>query len=117
MDKILIQDLIVHAIIGVNDWERNKAQDILINIEIGTDLKHAGASDKLEDSISYRTVTKQIIGLVETAQRFTVEALAEDIATLCLQELKAASVRVKVEKPGAVTGTRSVGVEIERSKA
>ena len=114
MDKILIKDLLVRGIIGVNDWEREQPQDILINVEIEADLHQAGISDKLEDTISYRTVAKEVIALAQTAKRFTVEALAEDIAALCLRASKAAAVYVRVEKPGAVSSTRSVGVEIER---
>lgn len=116
MDKILIKDLLVRGIIGVNDWERENLQDILINIEIEADLSQAGASDQLEESINYRTVTKRVIEHTETAKRLTVEALAADLAAICLKERGAQKVRVRVEKPGAVRFARSVGIEIERSR-
>jgi FolB domain-containing protein len=116
MDKIIIADLLVRGIIGVNDWERQQAQDILVNIEIEADLSKAGVSDKLEDSISYRTVAKKVTAHVESAKRFTVEALAEDVAAICLKEPGALKARVRVEKPGAVRLARSAGVEIERSQ-
>lgn len=116
MDKIIINDLLVRGIIGVNDWEREKPQDILINIELTADLRQAGESDNLEDSVSYRTIAKKVIAHAETAKRLTVEALAADIAKLCLNEAGVITARVRVEKPGAVRFARSVGVEIERSK-
>lgn len=116
MDKIIIKDLIVHAIIGVNEEERKHPQDILINVELMADLSKVGKSDNLEDSINYRTVSKRIIAHTETAKRWTVEALATDLAALCLEDPSAQSVRVRVEKPGALRFARSVGVEIERSK-
>lgn len=116
MDKIIIKDLTVRGIIGVNDWEREKAQDIRINIEITADLQKAGQSDRIEDSINYRTVSKKVISHVEKAKRFTVEALAADIASLCLEEKGVENVRVRVEKPGAVRFAKSVGVEIERNQ-
>ncbi len=116
MDKIIIKDLLLRGIIGVNDWEREKPQDILVNIEIETDLSKAGKSDHIEDSISYRTVAKNILAHVGKAKRFTVEALAEDIAAICLQEAGAQLARVRVEKPGAVRFANSVGVQIERSR-
>ncbi len=114
MDKIIITDLLVRGVIGVNDWEREQLQDILVNIEIEADLLKAGNSDKLEHSISYSTVAKNVIVHVQSTKRFTVEALAEDIATICLKEPGALKARVRVEKPGAVRFAQSVGVEIER---
>jgi FolB domain-containing protein len=116
MDKVIIKDLLVRGIIGVNDWEREHPQDILINVEITADLKKAGASDDIEDSVNYRTLAKKIIAHAETASRLTVEALAADIAQICLGEPGALSARVRVEKPGALRFAKSVGVEIERSR-
>ena len=117
MDKLIIKNLLVRGIIGVNDWEREQPQDILINIEIYADLSKAGQTDKLEDSINYRSVSKKVIEHAERAKRFTVEALANDIASLCLKEPGAEKVRVRLEKPGALRFASSVGVEIERSHA
>jgi len=116
MDKIIIKDLVVHGIIGVNDWEREEPQDILINVEIAADLSKAAASDNLEDSLNYRTLSKQLIAHAETAKRLTVEALAADLAAICLAQPGAQSARVRVEKPGALRFARSVGVEIERGQ-
>ena len=116
MDKIIIKNLLVRGIIGINDWEREKAQDILINIQISAELSKAGKSDRIEHSVNYRTISKKVIAHVEKAERFTVEALAGDIADLCLADERAQNVRVSVEKPGAIRFAESVGVEIERSK-
>ncbi len=116
MDKILIRDLVARGIIGVNDSEREKPQEILINITMYADIRKAGASDKLEDTINYRTIAKKAIAHAETAKRYTVEALATDIANLCLEEARIDKVCVRVEKPGAVRFAKSVGVEIERSR-
>ena len=116
MDQVFITDLSVRGIIGVNDWEREKPQEILINIILFTDLRKAGESDNITDSVNYRSVAKKVQAHAETAKRLTVEALAADLAHLCLQEPGVESVRVKVEKPGAVRFSRSVGVEIERGK-
>jgi FolB domain-containing protein len=113
-DRIEIKDLLVRGVIGVNDWEREQAQDILINVTLFTDLRRAGASDDIDATVNYRSVTKQIIQHVETSQRFTVEALASDIARICLQHSGVEKVRVRLEKPGALRFAHSVGVEIER---
>jgi len=116
MDQILINDLLVHAIVGVNPEERTQPQDICINIALFTDTRRAGASDDIADTVSYSAVAKKVSAHTMQAARFTVEALAEDIARLCLQEPGIQSVRVRVEKPQAVRAARSVGVEIERSR-
>ncbi|MBN1666395.1 MAG: dihydroneopterin aldolase [Anaerolineales bacterium] len=116
MDKVIIKNLLVRGIIGINDWEREKPQDILINIEITTDLRKAGESDQIEDCVNYRTIAKKVFSHTEQAQRFTVEALANDIAGICLQEPLAHTARVRVEKPGAVRFADSVGVEVFRSR-
>jgi FolB domain-containing protein len=116
-DQIIIKDLLLRGIIGINDWEREKEQDILINITLSGDLKPAGSSDQIEDTINYRTITKQIIAHIEDAKRFTVEALAQDIAQICLSAEGVERARVRVEKPGALRFASSVGVEIERIRA
>ena len=114
MDQIIIKDILARGIIGVNDSERVHPQDILINIIIFTDISKAGSSDDINDSVNYRTVTKKVISLAETAQRLTVEALASDIALYVLNIPLVKGVRIRVEKPGAVRFAKSVGVEIER---
>jgi FolB domain-containing protein len=116
-DQIIIRDLLLRGIIGINDWEREKEQDILINITLYGDLQPASVSDQIEDTINYRTITKQVIAHVDQSKRFTVEALAQDIANICLETRGVERARVRVEKPGALRFARSVGVEIERSRA
>ncbi len=115
-DKILIQDLLIRGLIGIHDWEREKKQDILINVEMEADCRPAGESDDFRDAVDYRAVTKEIIALVEGSAFFLVEKLAEEIAKICLQDLRVARARVRVEKPGALRFSRSVGVEVERSQ-
>lgn len=114
MDKIFINDLLVRGIIGISEKERENPQDILINVTMECDTSIGAGSDNIEDCVNYRTVAKKILALVETAKRNTVEALAEDISKLSLEDKKVVSVLVRVEKPGAVRFAKTVGVEIER---
>jgi FolB domain-containing protein len=116
MDQIFITDLVARGIIGINDWERKTPQEMLINIVLFADLHRVGESDDLHDSVDYRAVTRKVIAHAESARRLTVEALAADLASLCLEEALVKKVRVRVEKTGAVRFSRSVGVEIERAK-
>jgi FolB domain-containing protein len=116
MDQIIIKDLVARGIIGINDWEREKAQEIRINIVLFADLSVACESDDLQDTIDYSEIAKKCLGHAESAKRLTVEALAADLARLCFQDPKVQTARVRVEKPGAVRFAGSVGVEIERSR-
>jgi FolB domain-containing protein len=116
MDQILIKDLTARGVIGISEHERSQPQDIVINIVLFADISKGAKSDNIEDCVNYRTVSKKVLALAQTSARFTVEAMAQDIADLCLSDEKVSSVRVRVEKPGAVRFSRSVGVEIERSR-
>ena len=98
MDKIFISDLLIRGVIGISDRERESPQDILVNIVMVTDITAASKSDNVEDSVNYRTISKKVLAHTETIKRYTVEALAEDIAELCLAESKVKSVMVRVEK-------------------
>jgi len=114
MDQVMIRDLVARGVIGINDWEREKPQEILINLTLFTDLQKAAEEDCIDESVNYRTIAKKVLAHAENAQRLTVEALATDIAKICLATPRVLKVRVRVEKPGAVRFARSVGVEIER---
>ena len=117
LDKIIVSDLLLRGIIGLNDWEREKKQDILINLTLFTNTRRGGATDQASDILNYRTITKAIIAHVEDSAYYTVEALAAAIARICVVDHAAERVIVRVEKPGALRFARSVGVEIERERA
>jgi FolB domain-containing protein len=95
---------------------REKPQDILINIDLYTEARKKPVSDDVNDIIDYSKVTKKVLHHAETVKRFTVEALAEDIAQICLEDTRVLKVTVRVEKPGAVRFAQTVGVEIERNR-
>ena len=115
-DRIVVKDLFLRTIIGINDEERNNRQDVLINLVLKTDTRTAGQSDDIADAVNYRTVTKQVIELVESSRFFLIEKLAEEIAKLCLAVDHVQTVQVNVEKPAALRFAKSVGVTIERSR-
>ena len=116
MDKVFIDDLMVRGVIGISDRERSQPQDIVVSLVLYTDISKGGETDKISDCVNYRTIAKSIIAQIEKVSRYTVEALATDIAELCLQTEGVKKVRVRVEKPGAVRFSKSVGVEITRKK-
>ncbi|NLG96399.1 MAG: dihydroneopterin aldolase [Chloroflexi bacterium] len=114
MDEIIIKDLLVRGVIGVTDRERERPQDILINVVLFTDITQAAQSDNINNCVDYSKMAKKLMAHAETAARRTVEALVSDLAGLCLEDPRVKGVRIRVEKPGAVRFSRSVGVEIER---
>lgn len=116
MDKVIIKNLLARGILGIRDWERKRPQDILINVTLFTDTRRAAETDDINDCADYSAVAKKVQAHAESAGRFTVEALANDLAGICLQERNVLNVIVRVEKPGAVRFAESVGVEIERSR-
>lgn len=115
-DRIIVRDLELRGIIGINDWERRHPQDVRVNLELSVDTRAAAASDAIEDSLNYRSLTKAVIELVESSEFRLVEALAEAIARLAIERFGAGAVRVRLEKPGALRHAASVGVEIERRR-
>ena len=115
-DKIYIRDLAIRCIIGVNQDERTEKQDVVINVILFTDTRKAGQTDVLEYSVDYKMVKKAILSLVENSEFLLIEKLAEEIAKVCLDDFKVQKVNVTVDKPGVLRYTRSVAVEIVRTR-
>jgi len=115
-DKIYIRNLEIRCIIGVNQDERTEKQDVVINVILFTDTRKAGRTDALADSVDYKRVKKAILSLVESSEFLLIEKLADEIAKVCLDDSKVQKVNVTVDKPGALRYTRSVAVEIVRTR-
>jgi len=116
VDRILIRDLAAHCIVGARDKERRRKQAVVINLTLSVDLQQAGKSDRLEDTVDYSALRKRVLAFVESSQYSLVEALAESIAQLCLQDARVRWAKVGVEKPGAARSARAIGVEIVRKQ-
>lgn len=116
MDKILISGLIATGVVGVDHPERDFPQELVINITLFYPLDKAGASDKIEDSISYSSVAKLIRQSVQTSNFYTLEALAAHLIQQIFENTPAEAVKLKIEKMNFVTKTSKVGVEIFRKR-
>lgn len=116
-DKVIIKNLLLRGIVGINPEERVKKQDILINMVLYTDMRAAAASDEIADAANYKAITKRIIQHVEESADFLVEKLVTDITRIILTEFDIERAVVRLEKPGALRFAESVGVEIERTRA
>ena len=116
LDKLHIRDLMIRCIIGLNDWEREKKQDILINITLYADLSAPCQSDQVEDTVNYKAVKQKVVDMVEASSCMLVENLAQKIADICLENPKVQRARVMIDKTGALRYARSVAVEIVRER-
>jgi len=116
MDKVFIRDLSLRCIIGVFPEERREKQDILINVEMHTDLRKAGRSDKLEDTVDYKAVKKAILKLVDGSRFELIESLAERMADIALDDERVKQVVITIDKPGALRFAKASAVEITRTR-
>ncbi|WP_144393189.1 dihydroneopterin aldolase [Pleionea sediminis] len=116
MDIVFIEDLAVETVIGIYDWERKIRQKVVFNIEMGTDIKPAATTDTIDEALDYKAVAKRVISFVEQSDFQLVETMAERVAEIILTEFDVRWLSLKLSKPGAVRGSKAVGVKIERSK-
>ena len=116
MDKIYIRDLALRCIIGLYPEERKNKQDVIINIVLETDLRAAGKSDNLNDTVDYKAIKLAILDFVENSSFQLIESLAEGIAAICLKDRRVQSATVTIDKPGALRFCRSVAVEVTRKR-
>ena len=116
MDKIFLDELKIDTIIGIWDWERKIRQTVVVDLEMSADIAKAAATDEVVDTLNYKAVAKRLQAFVGDSSFQLVETLAENIARIIRDEFDVAWVRVKVHKPGAIRGSKDVGVEIERGE-
>ena len=116
MDIVFLRDLRVETVIGIYEWERNTRQEVVLDLEMATDVRRAAASDDIEDALNYKSVAKRLIAFVEDSRFQLVETLAESCAEIVLKEFGVPWVRLSLNKVGAVRGARDVGVIIERGE-
>ncbi|MEJ2619772.1 MAG: dihydroneopterin aldolase [Candidatus Thiodiazotropha sp.] len=117
MDIVFIRDLRIETVIGIYDWEREITQTVVFDLEMGTDIKKAADSDAIEDTLDYKAVSKRLVSFVRESKFQLVETLAERCAEIVLNEFNVPWVRLTLNKIGAVSMARDVGVIIERSRS
>lgn len=116
MDRVFINDLEIETVVGIYDWEREIRQKIILNLEMAADARRAALTDSIDDTLNYKAVAKRLIGFVEASSFQLVETLAQRCAEIVLDEFDVAWLRLRLDKPGAVRGSKSVGVIIERGR-
>jgi dihydroneopterin aldolase len=116
MDKIFIHALKTETIVGIFDWERQVKQTVVMDIEFSADIRKAALSDSIDDTLNYKGVAKRVLAFVDESSFHLVETLAEHVAMLILEEFGVSWVSIALSKPGAIRGSRDVGVELERTR-
>ena len=116
LDRIHIRDLLVRTIVGIRDWEREKKQDVVLNITLHADLSAACRTDAIEDTVDYVGIKRSVIDTVENSSFYLVERLAQAVADVCLADERVQRVDVLLEKPGALRFAKTVAVEITRER-
>lgn len=114
MDIVYIRELEIQTVIGIYDWEREIRQTVSLDLDMATDIRAAAASEDIKNTLDYKAVSKRLIGFIEEAQFLLIETMAERVAEIVLDEFPVCWLRLRLGKPGAVTGARDVGVIIER---
>jgi dihydroneopterin aldolase len=115
VDRIYLQDLRIEAVIGIWEWERRVRQIISLDLEMATDAKRAAATDEIGDALDYKAIAKRLVAVVEQSEFKLVETLAETLAKIVVTEFGVPWLRLTVSKPGAIEGSRNVGVVVERN--
>jgi 7,8-dihydroneopterin aldolase/epimerase/oxygenase len=116
-DRIFLRGLEIDCIIGFIEWERRIKQTIVIDLEMPVDCRRAALTDEVADTVDYKKVSKRIIAFVEASEFKLVETLAHRVAMLIIEEFGVEWVRLSVNKPGAIRGSRDVGIMLERTRA
>ncbi|MDP1931816.1 MAG: dihydroneopterin aldolase [Gammaproteobacteria bacterium] len=114
MDIVYIHELRIETIIGIYDWERERKQVVSLDLEMGTDIRPAAATEDIDKALDYKAVSKRLISFIEASEFLLIETMAERVAEIVMTEFAVPWLKLRVGKPGAVTGARDVGVIIER---
>ncbi len=116
-DRIFLRGLAVECIIGFIEWERRIKQTVLIDFEFPVDCRRASVRDDVQDTLDYKKISKRVQAFVSESEFKLVETMAQRLALTILEEFGIAWLRLSINKPGAIRGSRDVGVSILRTQA
>ncbi len=116
MDIIFLRGLEVNAVIGIYDWEREIKQTLVFDIEMANDIKRAAETDDISYALDYKTVSERIVEFVEQSEFFLVETLIEELAKVLRQEFSIPWIKIMLNKRGAISRAKDVGIIIERGE-
>ena len=116
MDKIFIDGLKIPCVIGIFPWERKIRQPIVIDLEFPANIRKASRTDKIQDAVDYKKISKFTLSFVGKSQFFLIETLAEKLAAALIKKFHLREIQLRVSKPGALRHANNVGLVINRKK-
>lgn len=116
MDIIFLGGLEADTIIGIYDWERETKQTLVFDIEMAFDIRKAAETDDISHTLDYKTVSDRIVAFVEQSEFNLVETLIEEVANILRHEFNVPWVKIILNKRGAVSQAKDVGIIIERGE-
>jgi dihydroneopterin aldolase len=116
MDIVFIRGLTIQTTIGYFDWEKQIKQTLIIDAELGCNIKPAAENDELEKTLDYATISLDIETFANQNPVDLIETLAERLAAFLMAEYSIPWLKLTVAKPTAVHNANAVGVIIERGK-
>jgi dihydroneopterin aldolase len=116
MDIVYIRDLRIETIIGIYDWEREVKQTVSLDLEMVHDIRKAADTDDIQYALNYKSIAKRLIAFIEGSEFLLVERMAEEVAAIVLNEFSVPWLRLRVSKPGALRGSKDVGILIQRGE-
>jgi dihydroneopterin aldolase len=116
MDTVFISALHIETIIGVHAFEQNAPRPLILDLEMGVDIREAAASDRIRDAVDYSAVADAIARLAAARRFQLLETLAETIARMVFERFPIATLDLSIGKPGAIDAARTVGVRISRTR-
>ena len=114
MDIVYIRDLRIETIIGIYDWEREVKQTVSLDLEMAHDIRTAGETDDIQYALNYKSIAKRLIAFIEGSEFLLVERMAEEVSAIVLNEFSVPWLKLRVSKPGALRGSKDVGILIQR---
>jgi len=115
-DRIRIKNINVDILIGINPEEKINKQSVIINALLVTDCRKAAGSDDIADAVDYSVIHDRIIEHAYSTHYGLIETLAENVASICLENKAVSECTVSIDKPEALEFAESVSVEITRSR-
>ncbi|MCB1309314.1 MAG: dihydroneopterin aldolase, partial [Leptospiraceae bacterium] len=112
---IRIKNLRLRCIIGVNDWERKRKQDVVLNVRLHFQPGNV-TLDELGETVDYSALCNRLVAAVESSAFFLLERMAEHLVSILLEDTRVLRAAVEIDKPGALPYADSVSVALERER-
>ncbi len=114
--KVIIKDLILNISVGIHNFEKKKKQRVKFNVEILTDPYVSPNSKNLNSILNYEEIVMKIEKLTDSKHHELLENLAENIFNIIFKNNLVKKINLKLEKLDILKKTKSVGIEVSKTK-